>query len=276
MSKPPQPPASLPDPSVAQRSAASLPRFKSTVPHYLAGRPNYAPALIRIVREQLHLADRHRLLDLGCGPGWLGVAFAPFVGSVIAVDPEPAMLEAACRIASEAGARIQFIEGSSYDLGSHLGMFDIAVIGRAFHWMDRADTLRRLDRLIEPGGAVVLFNDVRPDVPENAWYKCYSKLTDRYTNRDAAIPAQHLRHEAVLLNSSFNHLVRIGVVERRMVRTERLVDRALSMSTSSPEQLGQLSGRFAQDLLAEMARFATDGNIVEVIESQALIARRAP
>ena len=259
---------------MTDRPVASFPHFQSTVPHYLAGRPNYAPTLIQIVREQLQLADRHRLLDLGCGPGWLGVAFAPFVGTVVAVDPEPAMLEAARQVAADANARIELIEGSSYDLGAHLGMFDIVTIGRAFHWMDRADTLSRLDTLIEPAGAVVLFNDLRPDVPENAWHKRYSELIDSYTNREAVIPAQH--HEAVLLNSSFDQLVRNGVIERRIVPIERLVDRALSMSSSSPEQLGSLSDQLAQDLLSEMAHFATNGSVVEVIESQALIARRLP
>jgi SAM-dependent methyltransferase len=100
------------------------PRFRSTVPHYVAGRPNYGPALILIVKQHLRLTDRHRLLDLGCGPGWLGIAFAPFVGSVLAVDPEPAMLEAASALAAEANVRIDLMEGSSYDLDPQLGMFD--------------------------------------------------------------------------------------------------------------------------------------------------------
>jgi precorrin-6B methylase 2 len=252
----------------------SFPSFRSTVPHYMAGRPNYAPSLISIVREQLHLTDRHRLLDLGCGPGWLGIAFAPIVGSVVAMDPEPAMLEAARTLAAAAKVRIELVEGSSYDLGSQLGMFNVVTIGRAFHWMDRADTLRKLDASIEPDGAIILFNDVRPDVPENAWHEQYMKLVDSYANRDACIPPERTRHEAVLLASSFNMLVRIGVIERRRLPIERLVDRAFSMSTSSPEQLGPSSGRLAEELLAKMSRFAPDGTLVEVIESQALIARR--
>ena len=252
----------------------AFPRFRSTVPHYLAGRPNYARSLIRLVKEHLHLTDGHRLLDLGCGPGWLGIAFAPFVGTVVAVDPEPTMLKAAHGVAADANVRIYLIEGSSYDLGSQLGMFHVVTIGRAFHWMDRVDTLRRLDALIEPDGALVLFNDVRPDVPENIWYKRYAELVDSYASGSASIPPDHLRHEAVLLDSSFNLLVRIGVIERRVVPIERLVDRALSMSTSSPEQLGPLSDRLAQELLTKMSQFATDGSVVEVIESQALIARR--
>jgi SAM-dependent methyltransferase len=249
-------------------------RFRSTVPHYVAGRPNYAPSLIWIVKEHLHLTDRHRLLDLGCGPGWLGIAFAPFVGSVLAVDPEPTMLEAARALAAEANVRIELMEGSSYDLRSRLGMFNVVTIGRAFHWMDRADALRRLDALIEPDGAVILFNDVRPDVPENIWCKQYTELVDSYANRDACIPPERLRRETVLLESSFNVLVRIGVIERRLVPIERLVDRAFSMSTSSPEQLGPLSDRLAQELLTQMSKFAPNGIVVEIVESQALIARR--
>jgi hypothetical protein len=46
------------------------------------------------------------------------------------------------------------------------------------------------------------------------------------------------------------------------------------MSTSSPEQLGPLSDQLAQELLTQMTQFATAGTVVEVIESQALIARR--
>jgi len=250
------------------------PSFRSTVPHYVAGRPNYGPSLVWIVKEHLHLSNRHRLLDLGCGPGWLGIAFAPFVGSVLAMDPEPAMLEAARALAAEANVHIELMEGSSYDLGSQLGMFDLVTIGRAFHWMDRADALRRLDALIKPDGAVILFNDVRPDVPENAWQKQYTELVDSYANQDACIPPERIRHEAVLLESSFSQLVRIGAIERRVVPLERLVDRALSMSTSSPEQLGPLSDQLARELLTQMSPFATDGSLEEVIEFQALIARR--
>jgi hypothetical protein len=190
------------------------------------------------------------------------------------MDPEPTMLAAAHDAAAEANVRMELIEGSSYDLGPHLGMFQAVIIGRAFHWMDRGNTLRRLDALIEPDGAIVLFNDVRPDVSENAWYKQYSGIVESYAKMEACIVPHRLRHEACLLESPFNQLQRIGVIERRLVPIERLVDRALSMSTSSPELLGPLSDRLAQELLTQMTQFATAGAAVEIIESQALIARR--
>jgi hypothetical protein len=44
-------------------------RFRTAARHYLAGRPAYAPTLMRRVAELCGLREDHRLLDLGCGPG---------------------------------------------------------------------------------------------------------------------------------------------------------------------------------------------------------------
>ena len=140
-------------------------RFHTAAQHYLQGRPPYAPALIRRVAQLCGLGATHRVLDLGCGPGQLALAFAPLAGQVVAVDPEPEMLRIAREEAAQAGLPIEVREGSSRNLGPGLGTFRLAVIGRAFHWMDREETLRRLDEIIEPDGSVVLFGDDHPDDP---------------------------------------------------------------------------------------------------------------
>lgn len=143
-------------------------RFQSAAAHYLAGRPAYPEALVERTAQVLGLTGDHRLLDLGCGPGQLAVAFAPRVGSVLALDPEPAML-ALAREGTRGLEGVTVEAGGSQGLGPHLGRFRAVLIGRAFHWMDRAETLRRLDGLIEPEGAVVLFGDERLPMPESPW-----------------------------------------------------------------------------------------------------------
>jgi SAM-dependent methyltransferase len=253
-------------------------RFQSAAPYYLAGRPAYPPRLIERVADLCDLDRSHRLLDLGCGPGQLALAFAPFAGELVGIDPEPAMLALAARLAAEAGLRIELIEGSSYDLGPALGSFHVVVIGRAFHWMDRADTLRRLDRLIEPGGAIALFDDDYPKLPDNRWRADFTALVEEYAagddDRRRRKSADWPIHESFLLDSAFAHLERIAVIERRRTPVDRLVDRALSMSSTTPDRLGARTAELADRMRAAMARHAADGLVTEVVEASALVARR--
>src|SRR5262245_53785044 len=253
-------------------------RFHTTAGHYLRGRPPYAPALIRRVVQLCGVGTASRVLDLGCGPGPLALAFAPLVGEVVGIDPEPEMLRVAREEATRAGLRIAFREGSSRELGEELGTFRLAVIGRAFHWMDRHEVLVRLDQIIEPEGAVVLFGDSHPKVPDNRWAEAFERVIDRYAAGDTARATRHapgwLRHEAVLLDSPFAHLERISVIERRATPVERLVDRALSLSSVFHGQIGARADELARETHQTMTAFARGGLVTEVVESEALIASR--
>ena len=154
-------------------------RFRSAASHYLAGRPAYAGLLVRRVATLVGLGPGDRVLDLGCGPGVLARAFSTLAGEVVAMDPEPAMLHVAQAYCAELG-NVRFVAGSSDDLTLALGRFRLVVMGRSFHWMDRAVTLRRLDSLVEPGGAVVLFHTGHAPVPVNAWTEHFHELRRRY------------------------------------------------------------------------------------------------
>ncbi len=253
-------------------------RFRTAAKYYLQGRPPYAGHLIRRVAELCGLDGDERLLDLGCGPGQLALAFAPFVAEVTALDPEPEMLRIAAERAAEAGASIRFVAGGSDSLDPSLGRFRLVVIGRAFHWMDRCQTLERLDRMIEPEGALALFSDKHPALPDNGWRDAFTAVVDRYAKDDATRADRRapgwLSHEAVLLDSPFGRLERIGVLERRRTPLEHFIDRALSMSSTSEARLGARAEQLARELREAMMPFARDGLVTEVVELQALVARR--
>jgi SAM-dependent methyltransferase len=253
-------------------------RFRTAAEYYVRGRPFYAPLLFERVAALCGLDRTHKVLDLGCGPGPIALALAPFAGAVTGVDPEPAMLRLAADAAAHAGVLIDLVQGSSYDIGPQLGAFRLAAMGRAFHWMDRADTLRRLDGMIEPAGAVVLFDDEHPNLPDNAWLKDFKALIERYAEGDAdrvqRKSADWVPHEALLLASPFDQLERIAVIDRRRTPVARFVDRALSMSSTTRERLGARAGELAQEMRATMAKHASDGEVGEVVESSALIAHR--
>ena len=255
-------------------------RFRSAAEHYRKGRPPYAAALFDRVAARVGLTREHAVLDLGCGPGQLALGFAQFAGSVTAIDPEPEMLRIAATDATEMGLAIRFIEGSSYDIGPALGRFRLTAIGRAFHWMDRADTLRRLDGMIEPGGALALFGDRHPEVAENGWRTIYNAVLDSYSAEDSARQqrkaADWPAHETVLFDSPFPELERIGIVERRRTPVAQVEDRLLSLSSVSRDKIGARADAMIAELREKLAPFAVDGAITEVVESQALIAMRPP
>ena len=243
-------------------------RFQQAAAHYRSGRPAYAPRLIARVAGLCGLQAGHRVMDLGCGPGPLALAFAPLVRQVVALDPEPAMLAEARAAAAEAGAtNVEWLEASSYDLAPAFGPVRLVTIGRAFHWMDRADTLRRLDGIVQPGGAVALFGDTHPDLPENAWRAEWRAVLGRHTGRRWRGP-DWVRHEVPLLESPFSLLEEITVIERRTTRTPHLTARALSLSTTtaSPELVGELESL--------CTRIAPGGTVTETVASHALLAHR--
>ena len=46
--------------------------------------------------------------------------------------------------------------GRAEDLGADLGPFDLVTIGRALHWMEREPTLAALERILAPGGHILI------------------------------------------------------------------------------------------------------------------------
>jgi SAM-dependent methyltransferase len=253
-------------------------RFRSAAKYYLAGRPPYSSLLIRRVVELCALNSTHRILDLGSGPGQLALAFAPSVWEVTALDPEPEMLEIGKRNASSGHFKIQFVQGSSADLGPQFGRFQAVTIGRAFHWMNRVTTLQVLDAMIASDGAVVLFDDNHPEVPENSWHDSYQKVIERYSEDDIERKRLHspewLKNEAILLASPFHQMERISIVERRFTAVEHFMDRALSLSITSRERLGAKADDLLSEIRELMTKFALEGAVTEIVESTALIARR--
>src|SRR5215470_1224628 len=103
-------------------------RFATTVPHYEKFRPPYPAEFFRVVSQKVGLRKDHRLIDLGTGPGLLALGFAPYVGRIVGVDPEPAMLAAARSAASRATRDITLIEGKAEDLPDNTGCFDVVTI----------------------------------------------------------------------------------------------------------------------------------------------------
>lgn len=256
-------------------------RFRSTVPYYAKFRVAYPDSLIKRVIGLAGLEHGDGVMDLGCGPGLLAIAFSRSGMRVLAVDPEPDMLRAACVAAAEAGVRVETCSGSSFDLPSDLGSFRAVVIGRAFHWMSREETLIAFDRSLPKGGVIALFDDDHPCTAENGWRLALRDIANKYGRSESHHVVQAKRsdyrtHEAVLLDSTFNDLVRVSEFVRRSLTVDDVVGLAFSLSTSSPERLGDRTCDFERELRAALGELSRepDGTFTEIVELSALVAKR--
>ncbi len=251
-------------------------RFRSTVPFYARYRMAYPQALIGWVIALVGLEPGDAVLDLGCGPGTLAVPFAQAGMRVTGVDPEPAMLAAA----RATGAPLTLAEGSSFAMPAGIGPFRLVTMGRSFHWMDRAATLARLDGLVSAGGAVALFDDEHPRTQENLWRRKLDEIGRRYGRGDEAHiqerdSAHYRSHASHLFDSAFNDLRQVSIIVRRALSADDIVGLAFSLSTSSPQKLGDRAPQFEADLRAELAALSPDGRFSEIAEMNALVAKRS-
>jgi SAM-dependent methyltransferase len=254
-------------------------RFRSTVPYYARYRVPYPAPLISFVHERCGLRAGSRVLDLGCGPGQLAVAFATFGCAVTAMDPEPEMLAAMKQRATAADASIEAVRASSHDLDGSFGHFDLVAMGRSFHWMERDETLNRLNEIVAPTGAVVLLGDRRISTPGVDWPAVVERLAEVFAPARTAERRERRRsacesHEEVLLRSPFRHLERYGIVFSQTLNAYDVVGRSFSMSATSPEALGSRQKDFESELHAELVRLSPDAIFHEVVEANALIATR--
>ncbi len=102
------------------------------------------------------LAGR-RVLDAGCGDGMLACAAAARGAEVTGVDPDPAMLTAARRRATDAGVSVTFLDGRIERLPFADASFDVVVAITVLCFVeDAAAVLRECARVLRPGGHLVL------------------------------------------------------------------------------------------------------------------------
>jgi SAM-dependent methyltransferase len=245
-------------------------RFASTVAYYESARPPYGAAFFEAVALQLGLNGSERLLDVGAGPGILAIGFAPYCREVVGVDPEPGMVEAAREAAQRAGVTVRFVEGRFEDAAARLGAFDIVSIGRAIHWLDPEPARAALDRALAPRGSVLVCGATSAKSGRNPWLETFNAVRDRWKGDR---PSRD--HQTFFADGHFTRTGTIRVEGTYAVPVERLVERVLSMSTSSSERLGDEVPAMKSAMREALAPFAADGMIEDIVEARAEVFERA-
>jgi SAM-dependent methyltransferase len=117
----------------------------------------------RATLRALDLRPGERVLDIGCGPGYLAAEMAEAVGSrgaVHGIDPSPSMLAIAARREHAPGsAPVSLGEGDATALTLADGMFDVVVSTQVYEYVaDIAQALAEVRRVLVPGGRVLVLD----------------------------------------------------------------------------------------------------------------------
>ena len=245
-------------------------RFATTVPLYQEFRPPYPGEFFRTVAERLGFAHRHKLIDLGTGPGLLALGFAPYVGRIVGVDPEPAMIAAAREAAARRGQRFTLIEGKAEALPAEIGRFDVVTIGRALHWMEREAVAAMFDRLVTPDGIIVVCSSGSAADGRNAWLDTYNEARRLWSGAEPG--GRHRGALAAALEGSrFQEIDEINVETSQEISTADLAQRVLTFSSSSPAILGDKADAMRRDVEARLMPFSHQGMLSEIIIATAKV-----
>jgi ubiquinone/menaquinone biosynthesis C-methylase UbiE len=256
--------------------------FDSTAPYYARYRAGYPEAFFSHLRDRFRLDGTQRVLDLGCGTGQIALPIAAHCAAVIAVDPQPAMLEQGRAAAATAGiANITWVEGSSLTLETlGVGTVDLVCMGQSFHWMDRPAVLAALEAIVAPGGGVVIASGPHPDeVTPPPWQAVIDAVRARYLGPERRAgsgtythPSE--RHREILARSPFA-AVETNTWSQTVHRDlDQVIGLQLSYSYSSPALLGERQAAFAADLKAALKEANPSGDFTEDLDTESLIATR--
>jgi trans-aconitate methyltransferase len=114
-----------------------------------AGNGRFVAVMAQSLVEELRALPHERILDLGCGDGYLTRRIAESGAAVVGVDSSPEMIAAAKNL----GVDARYASGDDLPFEQE---FDAVFSNAALHWMNDQDAvLKGVYRALKPGGRVV-------------------------------------------------------------------------------------------------------------------------
>ncbi|HET8926277.1 MAG TPA: class I SAM-dependent methyltransferase [Microbacterium sp.] len=127
---------------------------------YEAGRPEYPAEAVAWMLQPVASHERSiRVADVGAGTGKLTRTLVEAGAEVVAIDPDPAMLEAL----RAAVPGVPTFVGAGEQLPLPDAALDAVVFGQSWHWVDPPTASAEVARVLRSGGVLGLVWNVRDE-----------------------------------------------------------------------------------------------------------------
>ena len=156
-------------------------QFGSQANAYLASAVHASGRDLQRLGERLLAFPQARVLDMGCGAGHASFVAAQYAKQVVAYDLSSQMLDVVTDAAKDRGLEnIATRQGYAESLPFEDNVFDV-VISRysAHHWHDVGRALREVNRVLKPGGVLIVMDVMSPGHPvRDIWLQTVEALRD--------------------------------------------------------------------------------------------------
>jgi len=264
------------------RFAADL--YRGSAGFYDRYRLPYPEAMLADLAQRAGISGRGRLLDLACGTGQLAFPLRRWFSGVWAVDQEPDMVDVVLAKAAAAGAgEVRPVVSRAESLDAGPGSFELAVIGNAFHRLDRDVVARRVFGWLRPGGCLALCWSSSPWAGEQDWQRALAAVMGRWKAALGAgdrVPAgwylarQRRPDAGVLADAGFEVAGRQEFTAGHRWSLPELAGHIRSTSVLPPPVLGDQAGAFDDDLAASLGPLGDGGAFTETVSFAYELARK--
>ena len=133
--------------------AAGRRAFGRSPAAYAAARPPYPAAVYRLLRRRCGLGPGTRTFEIGAGTG-LATRELLRAGAepLVAVEPDPRLAGFLARELGGSSGALRFVRAPFEGARLPPGRFDLGVAATMFHWLSEEQALRKVARLLRPGG----------------------------------------------------------------------------------------------------------------------------
>lgn len=258
--------------------------YRGTAAAYERYRLPYPAAMTADLVRSAQVSGRGRLLDLACGTGQLAFPLRGWFAEVWAVDQEPDMIEAVRAKAATAGAcNLRPVVSSAETLGAQPEYFELAVIGNAFHRLNRDLAAGRIFGWLQPGGNLALCWSSMPWTGEQSWQRALAAALDKWRaalGAEQRIPAgwedaRSRRPDSEVLSDAGFELAGSHelAVDQRWTLPE-LAGLIRSTSFLPGPVLADRAAAFDADLAASIGPHGDDGIFAETVSFAYQLARK--